>query len=60
MINWLGDNVRWDVEEDIARIVGVAPAHAFVSLVTQVGGVLRSFVVTKMPDSTSAKNGKTT
>ena len=57
VINWLGENVRWDVEEDIARIVGVAPAHAFVSLVTQVGGVLRSFVVTKMPDPTNSRNG---
>ncbi len=27
-INWLVDNVRWDVEEDLSRIVGDAPAHA--------------------------------
>ena len=60
VINWLGENVRWDVEEDIARIVGIAPAHAFVSLLTQVGNVLRNFVVTKMPDSASSRNGKTT
>jgi ubiquinone biosynthesis protein UbiJ len=26
-INWLGDHVRWDVEEDLSRIVGDAPAH---------------------------------
>ena len=26
-INWLADNVRWDVEEDLARILGDAPAH---------------------------------
>jgi ubiquinone biosynthesis protein UbiJ len=26
-INWLADHVRWDVEEDLSRIVGDAPAH---------------------------------
>jgi ubiquinone biosynthesis protein UbiJ len=26
-INWLVDNVRWDVEEDLARLIGDAPAH---------------------------------
>ncbi len=59
IINWLGENVSWDIEEDIARIVGDAPAHAFVSLVTQVGSVLRDFVVSKMPDAASSRNGKT-
>lgn len=27
-INWLVDHVRWDVEEDLARVLGDAPAHA--------------------------------
>ena len=26
-INWLADHVRWDVEEDLARIVGDVPAR---------------------------------
>lgn len=26
-VNWLIDNLRWDVEDDLARIVGQAPAH---------------------------------
>src|SRR5690606_40640481 len=26
-INWLVDHVRWDVEEDLARVIGDAPAH---------------------------------
>ena len=29
-VNWLVDHVRWDVEEDLARIIGDAPAHAWV------------------------------
>lgn len=26
-LNWLIDNLRWDVEDDLARVVGEAPAH---------------------------------
>ncbi len=26
-INWLVDNVQWDVEEDMSRIIGDVPAH---------------------------------
>jgi ubiquinone biosynthesis protein UbiJ len=27
-VNWLVDHVRWDLEEDLSRVVGDAPAHA--------------------------------
>jgi ubiquinone biosynthesis protein UbiJ len=30
-INWLVDNVRWDIEEDLSRIIGDVPAHKLVS-----------------------------
>jgi ubiquinone biosynthesis accessory factor UbiJ len=26
-LNWLADHVRWDVEDDLARVMGDAPAH---------------------------------
>jgi len=26
-VNWLIDHVRWDAEEDLARLIGDAPAH---------------------------------
>jgi ubiquinone biosynthesis protein UbiJ len=26
-INWLADHVRWDIEEDLSRIVGDVPAR---------------------------------
>lgn len=29
-INWLIDHVRWDIEADLARIVGEVPAHILV------------------------------
>ncbi len=27
-VNWLADHVRWDIEEDLSRLIGDAPAHA--------------------------------
>lgn len=35
-INWLADHVRWDLEEDLARVLGDAPAH----MVVQAGRTL--------------------
>ena len=26
-VNWLADHVRWDLEEDLSRIIGDVPAH---------------------------------
>lgn len=26
-ISWLIDNLRWDIEDDLARVIGQAPAH---------------------------------
>jgi ubiquinone biosynthesis protein UbiJ len=60
-MNWLVDHVRWDIEEDLSRILGDAPAHAFVSVAQQIVAGLKSFVVTKVADtdstSTSIKAG---
>jgi ubiquinone biosynthesis protein UbiJ len=27
-VNWLVDHMRWDIEEDLARIIGDVPAHS--------------------------------
>jgi len=43
-IQWLVDHVRWDIEEDLARIVGDTPAHAAASVARQATGALRRFV----------------
>ncbi|WP_298933800.1 hypothetical protein [uncultured Ramlibacter sp.] len=42
-INWLVDNVRWDLEEDLARLVGDAPAHAAAQVARRVAQALRGF-----------------
>jgi ubiquinone biosynthesis accessory factor UbiJ len=43
-VNWLVDHVRWDLEEDLSRIVGDAPAHALGRAGRAMVDALRSFV----------------
>ncbi len=42
-INWLVENVRWDLEEDIARVIGDAPAHAMGQAARKMVQALRQF-----------------
>ena len=43
-VNWLVDHVRWDMEEDLARIVGDAPAHAMGQTARAIAQALQQFV----------------
>jgi ubiquinone biosynthesis protein UbiJ len=43
-INWLIDHVRWDAEEDLARLIGDAPAHTLAQAARKALEALRSFV----------------
>jgi len=43
-VNWLVDHVRWDLEEDLSRIMGDAPAHAAAEAFRRVAQALRGFV----------------
>jgi ubiquinone biosynthesis protein UbiJ len=43
-VNWLIDHVRWDLEEDVARLIGDAPAHTLVQTAKRAVDALRSFV----------------
>ena len=54
-VNWLIDHVRWDVEEDLSRIIGDAPAHMVVQNAKKVVEALRSFVLNKMPTDSATK-----
>ena len=49
-VNWLVDHVRWDLEEDIARVVGDVPAHAIGQAARRMAEALRRFA----PGSTPA------
>ena len=48
-INWLVDHVRWDVEEDLARLMGDAPAHQVAQVARRAAQALRQFVGARMP-----------
>lgn len=52
-INWLADHVRWDVEEDLSKIVGDAPAHMMMQACRTVGQALQQFVGKRASASTS-------
>ena len=43
-IQWLADNLRWDLEEDLARLMGDVPAHTLSSVARSAAQSLRSFV----------------
>ena len=42
-INWLVDHVRWDLEEDLSRLIGDAPAHAVGEVARRMTAALRKF-----------------
>jgi ubiquinone biosynthesis protein UbiJ len=46
-INWLIDHVRWDAEEDLARLVGDAAAHTLAQTARKAIEALRGFVASR-------------
>ncbi len=53
-VNWLADNLRWDVEEDLSRIIGDAPSHMVVQACRKVSGALRDFLGQKVAGHSGA------
>jgi ubiquinone biosynthesis protein UbiJ len=51
-INWLVDHVRWDVEEDLARVIGDAPAHTVAQFAGRAAQALRKFVGARAASAT--------
>lgn len=43
-LQWLIDNLRWDIEDDLARIVGQGPAHQIARMAGTVAGGMRDAV----------------
>ena len=43
-LGWLADNLRWDVEEDLSRLIGDVPAHTLVNAARQALAGLRQFL----------------
>lgn len=57
-VAWLVDNVRWDVEEDLSRLVGDAAAHTLVSGATSVAAGLKAFVSRRSPTEPGHSDGR--
>ena len=58
-IHWLVDNVEWDVEEDLARIIGDTPAHMIGSAARKLAAGLRQFVGARMGAKSEAASSST-
>jgi ubiquinone biosynthesis accessory factor UbiJ len=48
-INWLVDHVRWDLEEDLSRLMGDVPAHTLMQNARAMADALVQFVSGRKP-----------
>jgi len=55
-VNWLIDHVRWDIEEDLARLMGDVPAHTLAQVARNMAHAVAQFVGQRSP---SAPGGPT-
>ena len=42
-VNWLADNLRWDIEEDLSRAIGDVPAHTLGQVARRIAQAVRQF-----------------
>ena len=54
-VNWLIDHVRWDAEEDLARLIGDAPAHTLAQWARSAIAALKKFSAQRRDASPSEK-----
>ncbi len=55
-VAWLVDNVRWDVEEDLSRVVGDAPAHTLSRVARSAAEAVKAFV-SRLPEGFAGRAG---
>ena len=51
---WLSDNLRWDLEEDLARLLGDIPAHALADAGRKLVAALGPWLAKVMPSPSAA------
>jgi ubiquinone biosynthesis protein UbiJ len=56
-INWLVDHVRWDLEEDLSRLLGDAPAHTLVQAARTFAQGLQQFIAGLQPHAQQRAGG---
>jgi ubiquinone biosynthesis protein UbiJ len=52
-VSWLAENLRWDIEDDLARVIGDAPAHQLARFGRMLTDGLRSFLLRVRPAGSS-------
>ena len=58
-VAWLVDNVRWDVEEDLSRVVGDATAHTMARVVRRAAAGIKGFAAGRKPGASRAEHDAT-
>lgn len=53
-LGWLAENLRWDIEEDLSRVIGDIPAHALGDAARKLVAGLKQFLASKPAASASA------
>lgn len=51
---WLSDNLRWDLEEDLARVLGDIPAHALADAGRKLLAALKPWLAKLVPAASAA------
>ena len=53
-LGWLAENLRWDAEEDLSRLIGDAPAHTLASVGRRVAAALKEFLARESSSGASS------
>lgn len=56
-LGWLAENLRWDAEEDLSRLIGDAPAHAVADVGRRLFEGLKQFLARTPLSPASASSG---
>jgi ubiquinone biosynthesis accessory factor UbiJ len=58
-LSWVTDNLRWDLEDDVARLLGQGPAHELARVASAMSSGLRGVVAFAMQRSASQRETRT-
>lgn len=56
-VSWLMDNLRWDLQDDLARVIGAGPAHELARIGGKLADGMRSAVSTLAGLAARGRNG---
>lgn len=57
-VAWLVDNVRWDVEEDLSRVVGDAAAHTLAQVARSATTAIKGFAASRTPGASGGEHAR--